>query len=224
MKYLVTMLALIILTGCGIYQRTPAPVVDLTQLDYTQPIPKPQQVSYIQVAKAKPVTKIASVTTGRIPKRIASKPKVNPTTVAAVTTLAEEYKEIHRIGIHELAYWVDYYSKDTGLPPRMVLAVAAVESDFKSTTCSNHGACGMMGIKGSTWGVTRKSLKNYRVALKKGTEILALYKDQCRKGSSQLKCTVQMYNVGDTNYRKGVRSPRYLAQVRAHVKRMGGAM
>ena len=80
----------------------------------------------------------------------------------------------------------------------------------------------MMGIKGSTWGLPRKSLKNYRVALKKGTEILALYRDQCRKGSTQLKCTVQMYNVGDTNYRKGVRSPRYYAQIKEHVKRMGG--
>lgn len=232
MRYLVTMLALIILTGCGTYQRTPAPVFDLAALDMINPTKEPIKkpvASYVIVAKPKVSTTrkpiaYASVATGHIKKTYAATPKANPKTIEAVSKLAEDYKEIHRIGIHELAYWVDQYSKDTNLPPRLILAVAAVESDFKTNTCSNHGACGMMGIKGSTWGVTRKALKNYRVSLKKGTEILATYKEQCRKGSSQLKCTVQMYNVGDTNYRSGVRSPRYLAQIKEHVRRMGGSM
>lgn len=218
MKYLVTLLALIMLVGCGMtkpFQRvSPASVSDVTEHPFLKATP---------VAKPTMVKQVASITTGRKPKVYASEPKriASPHVVRAVAKMSDTYTAIDKIGVHELAYWTEYYAKQKDLPPRLIIAMMATESDFKTNTCSRKGACGLLGIKGSTWHIARKDLKNYRKAIEHGSNILALYRDQCRPGPNQLRCAVQMYNVGDTNYKRGVRAPSYLTDVRANLKMIG---
>ena len=229
MKYLVTLLALIMLVGCGMnppFQRTsPAVVEDVLDshpilITKKQPPRITVTVQEVKIVKRK---QIASVSTGHRPKTYARvKKKASPHVVRAVRRMADTYTAIDKIGVDELAYWTEYYAKRNNIPPRLLIAMMATESDFKTNTCSRKGACGILQIRGSVWNIPRKELRNYRKTLEHGSNILALYRDKCRPGPNQLKCAVQMYNVGETSYLKhGIRAPSYLTDVRSNLKLIG---
>ena len=226
MKYLVTMLALIILAGCGLNQRTrPAPVVTLLDVYQNTPIKANQpHVATIVVIPGGIERATANVATGRIKKEYAKAtvPKVSNQILESVKSMSSLYPSINRIGAVELAHWVESQARETDLPPRLILAIAAVESDFKTNTCSSHGACGIMGIKGSTWNLSKRTLRNPKASIEHGSNILAHYRDQCRPGPNRLKCAIQRYNRGPANYDAGARAPKYVAEVTKHIRLMGG--
>lgn len=93
-----------------------------------------------------------------------------------------------------------------------ILAVIAVESSFNPTAVSQlrrDPARGLMQVRPGVWGVDISDLDNIENQIRIGTRILKRYYARTQNPDSAL----QAYNVGITNYRKGIKNPRYLQKV-----------
>jgi soluble lytic murein transglycosylase-like protein len=93
-----------------------------------------------------------------------------------------------------------------------ILAVIAVESSFNPQAVSQlrrDPARGLMQVRPGVWGLDVSDLDNIENQIRIGSEILKRYYVRTKNPESAL----QAYNVGITNYRKGVKNPRYLQKV-----------
>lgn len=138
-----------------------------------------------------------------------------------VAYMLSKYKPRTRLGVDELAYWVDVASQTYDVPYELLLSKAAVESSFNPRAVSKRGAYGLMQVKPGIHGNTRRELLDYRVSLMSGAQVIASYKAQCR---GNLRCAVESYNVGITAYHKGVRNSSYVARIERHLRSMGASL
>lgn len=145
---------------------------------------------------------------------------VRPETRKAADILARTYDAAGKIGAANLALWAEIAGKRTNLSPRLLLSVGCHESSCNPKRRSRKGAHGFMQIMGSVWGDSRRELEDYRYSLVRGAEILAYYRDSICHGN--LKCALQVYNVGEGNYTSGMRNKRYVNSVASILRSVGG--
>lgn len=146
--------------------------------------------------------------------------QVRERTLKAAIAVAAKYKGASKIGAENLALWAEIAGSRTNLSPRLLMAVSCHESSCNPKAVSKKGAVGFMQIMPATWGHSRKELRDYRFSLVRGAEILAQYRDD--KCNGNLKCALEMYNVGEGNYAKGMRNKKYLARIEAELRDIGG--
>lgn len=107
----------------------------------------------------------------------------------------------------DLATYVYHASKLNDVPWRVLVNLMARESGFRIDARSKYGAIGIAQIVPRYWDTTARNMLDYRNAVHKSAEIIALYRKKC----GGLRCALHKYNVGEGSYRKGKRAPHYVA-------------
>jgi len=103
-----------------------------------------------------------------------------------------------------------------GIELRLIRAIIKVESNFNPSainlTDPSYGLCQVMPAlaKGYGFAYDIKSLVNPDHNL---NIALTFLKDLKQKYSGDLKAIIQAYNLGETKYNKGLKSPEYLEKV-----------
>jgi len=99
--------------------------------------------------------------------------------------------------------------------PALVKAIVRVESNFIASAVNpTDPSAGLMqttpALASAMLGrqVTTEELKNPTLSISAGTAFLSYLVDRY-----PLQAAIQMYNLGETKYRRGVRVPGYLARV-----------
>lgn len=85
------------------------------------------------------------------------------------------------------------------VPPELIIATIAVESEFKQKPVSVAGAVGAMQIIPKYWKTKVLNPNKLYDNIQLGTHALRTYKNSCGKWA----CAFKAYNVGITNYNKG---------------------
>lgn len=131
-----------------------------------------------------------------IAKAIAKKYRVSESLVNDIVILAHKYE-------------------DPVFPKAIdILAVIAVESSFNPEAVSqlrHDPARGLMQVRPGVWGLDVSDLDNIENQIQIGARILKRYYARTKNPESAL----QAYNVGITNYKRGVKNPRYLQKIHA---------
>lgn len=111
------------------------------------------------------------------------------------------------------------------VPVSLIKAIIRTESSFNPSAVNpSDPSAGLMQTTPATAGaflgrpVTLEELKNPALSIEAGTRflgyLLAKYPEEA---------AIQMYNLGETKYRKGVRVPDYLAKVRKNLEYYAGS-
>lgn len=116
----------------------------------------------------------------------------------------------------QVADAIETYSKVYGLSPKLVAAIAYRESEF-CPWAHNTTSYGTMAINKAFWPVPTDVLFDINENVRTGCYILRHYIDKYG-----LPGALHAYNVGETDYRKGVRNLAYVSFVMDRVRRMDG--
>lgn len=119
---------------------------------------------------------------------------------------------------------IDGASSISGVPKPLIKAIIRTESDFNPDAVNpSDPSAGLMQTTPATatvmlgYHVTVEDLKDPRTSIVAGTKYLAYL-----LARYQLDDAVQMYNLGEGKFRKGLRAPDYLAKVKRFYAYYGG--
>ena len=143
----------------------------------------------------------------------------SPRLVKALHLLSKDYKKINELGLDNLAYWYAYAGKMYGVDPVLLVSKTAIESSFNHKAKSNHGAIGITQVVPKHWGYTKQELLDYRTSILAGAEVASVYRSKC---GGNMRCAMQMYNVGETAYAKGKRNAKYTQRINRVLSYVGG--
>lgn len=143
----------------------------------------------------------------------------SPRLVKALRILSKDYKQIDKIGHANLAYWYTVAGNMYGVDPVLMVSKTAIESSFNPKAKSNHGAIGMTQVIPKHWGYTKQELLDYRTSILAGAEVASVYRSKC---GGNMRCAMQMYNVGETAYAKGKRNAKYTQRINRVLSYVGG--
>ena len=90
-----------------------------------------------------------------------------------------------------------------------ILAIVGVESSFRPEVQSKlkkDPGRGLMQVRAGVWNLDPEELNDIEANIKHGSQILHKYYTKLQNKQA----AVQAYNVGITDYRKGIKNPRYL--------------
>jgi soluble lytic murein transglycosylase-like protein len=127
----------------------------------------------------------------------------------------------HEYGVDEsdaitLSQVITEASKEYSIPVEVVISIIAAESDFDPDAVSVCNAIGLMQVRPEIWHSTSPHNLYHRYDnVLAGVWILREY----RKELGTLQAAIKAYNIGITNYKKGVAKSaanRYYAKVRRH--------
>jgi len=147
----------------------------------------------------------------------------SPSLAAALKKQQAKIEEIQRIldtdyakyknKPRDLAAYVYHAASLNNIPPRLLVNLMARESGFRPNARSKYGAIGIAQVIPRHWDTTASRMLDYRQAIHKSAEIISFYRERC----GGLRCALHKYNVGEGNYRKGKRAPRYVAALMRNV-------
>lgn len=160
----------------------------------------PRQYSMIQPQQTKQLKVQLSPKEQKVVHQISTRYNTDPTFASEVLELAKKYEKPNFPTAHD------------------ILAIIATESEFDPDAVSGlhtDPAIGLMQIRPNVWNLNPEDLKDPEFAIKTGAAILNKYYHDL---GGDKKKTIQAYNVGLTNVKKGKYNHHYLHKVIQHLK------
>ena len=152
----------------------------------------------IQKYTHKETIKVVPKYVDKDPPKIASK----PTQKDVIQRMSEHISKVYKVDptFAQRVVIAAYKYEHSNFPKAVdILAIIAIESSFKKYAVSNANAVGIMQI------LYKKSSFDIHDNMQDGVSLLKEYNRRLPIGA-----TIQAYNVGIGNYRKGVRNYNYL--------------
>lgn len=160
------------------------------------------------------------------PTRYSIKTPLAKTTVAKATqryinNIKSKYRALNNNPklVQEIVKTAEKYADPVFPTTSDILAVIGIESSFNPHAVSKlkfDPARGLMQVRPGIWSVDPNDLHTIEGAIKHGSDILKKYYSKFKSKEAALHA----YNVGETNYRKGVRNQNYVdkhAKEKAHI-------
>lgn len=132
-------------------------------------------------------------------------------------TLAQGIARRYRIAFQDALRIVKTamaHSKPTFPKTEDILAVIGIESSFdpsKKSGLRKDPAVGLMQVRPGVWAINPRNLQSIDGQIRTGVDILSKYYDKLK----DVDATLNAYNVGITNHRRGVENAAYVGKFHA---------